>query len=236
MVRRCCVANCTETDLSILAHRFPKPDHIAQRWQEDLNIKLISLKELQRGSYVVCTKHFKPSDYRNFSSNCLNTTAVPNLEKNTDNERIFKTKLKLKKILSPAVSAKRPSQIQIKEVATIKKQKISPKKNYDDDDELDMLYYNDEISDVCESKINQHEQSTMTEVAELKDQAIQTLPEKKPLSNQSDKDDKIIALLYPKYASSSKIELVKMLSEKDLKIASLEEKEKHLENALASLL
>lgn len=255
MVRRCCVVGCTETDLSILAHRFPKPENVAQKWQENLNLESISLEDLQRGSYVVCTRHFKPSDYRNVNSNCLNTTAVPNHEKNTDNQRIITTKFKpkLKQLVTApnsishktTPSAKRPSLMQIKDVVTIKKIKVDtttmPKenedyKNFDIVDELDLLYEDDEA--ISESQINYqcHEQSTMTETAEFKDQAIQTAHEKMPLSNQSDKDDKIIALLYPKYASSSKIELVKMLIERELKITSLEEKEKQLEKALESLL
>lgn len=75
-MRKCVVEHCTSTDKTILSHRFPKPYHQALKWQEGLNVLHIPMQELL-SKYVVCTLHFKRSDYRNAVSNYLNTTAIP---------------------------------------------------------------------------------------------------------------------------------------------------------------
>lgn len=252
MVRRCCVENCTESDLSILAHRFPKTSEMALKWQTALNITSILLKDLQTKSYVVCTKHFKASDYRNQNSNCLNSTAVPNFNVNSDNERIQTTKGKdlpkfLKSIKCHKASIpsneKRSSDVQINKVVKkirIQDQPSNTDENFyeiddgeEDDDDFNSVYV--EIKKT--PNIQHHEQSTMTESKKFKNQEVQTtLESRPPPNNRDDKDDKMIALLYPKYAGANKIDLIKMLIEKDLKIKSLEEKEQKLENALTSLL
>lgn len=272
MVRRCCINNCTESDLTILAHRFPKADNLALKWQIALNLNTISLQELQKGSYVVCTKHFKQSDYRNHNSNCLNTTAVPTSEINEDNERIHSTRgKKSPRRIPPLKIAKRQSNIKFEE--TVKKFKRAPTPDEERDyiEDYELIEQEEEFSEeepkiiiplasnevfkaeqetvnstssflddpIEESqKIILIEQCTMTELQNLRDQAVQTTPDKQsqPSNQQSDKDDKIIALLYPKYAFNSKMELVKMLMDKDLKIASMEEKEKQLESLLSNLL
>lgn len=96
MVRRCVVGNCKESDVSILSHRFPKTNEFAEKWKIALNLQNFKLDELQK-KFVVCTRHFAPKAYRNDISNSLNTTALPNLEKNNDNERIFTTEPSVKK-------------------------------------------------------------------------------------------------------------------------------------------
>lgn len=90
MVRRCIVKDCRESDISILSHRFPKTQESALKWQKALKVENYSLEDLQR-KFVICTKHFASKSYRNEISNSLNTTAVPNLIKNLDNERIYST-------------------------------------------------------------------------------------------------------------------------------------------------
>lgn len=112
MVRRCPVGNCRETDHTILAHRFPHNLEIAKKWQETLNLQEYSVDELFK-KFVVCTKHFKASAYRNEISNSLNTTALPNLLKNTENERIVKTcqGAKVDRNLLPARCHKLPPNI-----------------------------------------------------------------------------------------------------------------------------
>lgn len=47
--------------------------------------------------FVVCTKHFKGSDYRNEISNFLNTTAIPNLKDNSEHNNRIKPLLKISK-------------------------------------------------------------------------------------------------------------------------------------------
>lgn len=76
MVRKCVVNNCTSSDITILSHRFPRNQKLAKQWQENLNVEHISLKDLFL-KYVVCTNHFKKSDYRNPISNHINYTAIP---------------------------------------------------------------------------------------------------------------------------------------------------------------
>lgn len=75
MVRYCVIPSCKSSDTNILSHRFPRNEQ-AVEWQRALGLETANLDEL-RSKYVVCTKHFKPSDYRSPASNFLNTTAVP---------------------------------------------------------------------------------------------------------------------------------------------------------------
>lgn len=112
MVRRCPVGVCRETDQTILAHRFPMKLDMANQWRDALNLKEFSIDELQK-KFVICTKHFKPSSYRNEISNSLNTTAVPNLLNNIENERIQMTNpaVKIGKDLVPARCHKLPPYI-----------------------------------------------------------------------------------------------------------------------------
>lgn len=78
MVRRCAVRTCESTDKTTMSHRFPRKVDSALKWQESLQLRNTQLDELiQR--YVVCTLHFKASDYRNAASKHLNFTAVPTL-------------------------------------------------------------------------------------------------------------------------------------------------------------
>lgn len=75
-MRKCCVLHCPSTDRTILSHRFPKQLNQAEKWQKNLGLTHLLITELL-SKYVVCTLHFKKSDYRNVMSNFLNATAVP---------------------------------------------------------------------------------------------------------------------------------------------------------------
>lgn len=85
MVRRCAVRTCESTDKSTMSHRFPRKIDSALKWQESLQLQDIQLEELIH-KYVVCTLHFKASDYRNAASKHLNFSAVPQyvLQSQTD--------------------------------------------------------------------------------------------------------------------------------------------------------
>lgn len=87
MVRRCAVAGCRETDITILAHRFPKTNEIVAAWQKALDLDKYTSNELHK-RFVVCCRHFSATAYRNVISNSLNTTAIPNLNENIENDRI----------------------------------------------------------------------------------------------------------------------------------------------------
>lgn len=79
MVRYCIVEDCKESDVSILAHRFPKKMDKRIMWQKTLNLEDYDL-DLLFNKYVVCKNHFYPSDYRNPISKHLNVTATPHLQ------------------------------------------------------------------------------------------------------------------------------------------------------------
>lgn len=114
MVRRCIAEGCKESDISILSHRFPKTQDIAEKWQRALSLEKYTIDDLQK-KFVVCTKHFAPKSYRNEISNSLNTTAVPNLDENEDNERIYTTDPSIKKqqnSITPARCHKLPPNAQ----------------------------------------------------------------------------------------------------------------------------
>lgn len=91
MVRNCVIDDCRESDLTILTHRFPKAAESTELWRKNLNLQNFSIDDLQK-RYVVCTRHFPASSYRNPTSACLNTNALPNLFKNEDNIRIHQKK------------------------------------------------------------------------------------------------------------------------------------------------
>lgn len=78
MVRRCAVPTCDSTDKSAISHRFPRKVDSAHKWQQSLQLQHIDLAELIN-KYVICTLHFKNSDYRNAASKHLNFTAIPTL-------------------------------------------------------------------------------------------------------------------------------------------------------------
>lgn len=259
MVRRCCVENCNSTDLSILSHRFPKPQAIAMQWRDALNITSISLEDLQKGSFVVCTKHFKGKDYRNEVSNCLNTTAIPNRDDNSsNNERIMTTKGKEKsKQLTQLRCHKVTPSASPEKISFLINEKIteSPPKNYKNyakkirldirnikilppkdvilkTEETDFIE-NDTAAVQPIEDIQHKSQSTMTDTNETNNQEVQVNLE---VPSTLDKDDKMIKLLYPNFAGLTKMELVKLLVERDLKISSLQEKEKQLEDILTKMI
>jgi hypothetical protein len=300
MVRRCCVDDCNETDLSILSHRFPKSQSLAEKWRDALKITSISVDQLQKGSYVVCTKHFKGSDYRNEISNCLNTTAVPNLSDNSsNNERFITTKdkekskqatqLRCHKILldvtpSPVINKFATPRIKVFNEIPLKKLKLASSKIKIHSHDLipvkkepknKMRYMKEEVTanssnciedvetclepsteviehpeqsqikssftytiakNVQEDQAALEDQSTMTDSIEKVHQEVQVNLEAPSSAKPSDTVDKMIKLLYPKYAGLSKMELVKALVERDLKISSLEEKEKQLEEILTKMI
>nr|XP_019539547.2 uncharacterized protein LOC109410446 [Aedes albopictus] len=78
MVRHCAVPSCKNTDLTILCHRFPKRKDAFHQWQSSLRLGDFDANLLMQ-RFVVCTHHFKQSDYRNVNSRMLNAVAVPTL-------------------------------------------------------------------------------------------------------------------------------------------------------------
>lgn len=71
-----------------LVHKFPMNNERAQQW-----IDIIDLPELRemsidkvRKRFFICSKHFRPQDYKNCESRSLNTTAYPRLHLKIDEE------------------------------------------------------------------------------------------------------------------------------------------------------
>ncbi|XP_059621923.1 G1/S-specific cyclin-E-like [Phlebotomus argentipes] len=78
MVRVCAVEGCLSSDLTHLAHRFPKDAARAREWQEALALQGKDVEMLME-KHTVCTLHFEKKDYRNIESRHLNKTALPKL-------------------------------------------------------------------------------------------------------------------------------------------------------------
>lgn len=71
-----------------LVHKFPMNNERAQQW-----IDIIDLPELRelsidkvRKRFFICSKHFRPQDYKNCESRSLNTTAYPRLHLKVEEE------------------------------------------------------------------------------------------------------------------------------------------------------
>lgn len=259
MVRPCCVPECLESDKSILAHRIPKTNHIAVKWQEALDLQHHSLFDLQKG-FVVCTKHFPASAYRNEISNCLNTTAIPNLRENLFNERAFKKKLtKQNPNVNLDADATRkhlqPNPKRVKREETeITVEIVEPEETFEvyeyieEAIPLSVKDAEDVLSIVDNEKETQEKQVEGEEAPEVEnpkcDQATQTGPcaketaviEENIAHEQASKDEKIIGILYPEFQGMNKMQLIEIVNEKNRRIESLEEKVKKLELAMRNLL
>lgn len=65
-----------------LVHKFPMNNERAQCWIDAIDMP--ELREmpidLVRKRYFICSKHFRPQDYKNCESRSLNTTAYPRLQ------------------------------------------------------------------------------------------------------------------------------------------------------------
>lgn len=64
-----------------LVHKFPMNNERAQQWIEAIDMP--ELREIPldkvRKRFFICSKHFRPQDYKNCESRSLNTTAYPRL-------------------------------------------------------------------------------------------------------------------------------------------------------------
>lgn len=71
-----------------LVHKFPMNNERAQQWIDVIDLP--DLKELPieqvRKRFFICSKHFRPQDYKNCESRSLNTTAYPRLLLKLDND------------------------------------------------------------------------------------------------------------------------------------------------------
>lgn len=73
-----------------LVHKFPMNNERAQQW-----IDIVDLPELRtmsidkiRKRFFICSKHFRPQDYKNCESRSLNTTAYPRLHLKVDEDEV----------------------------------------------------------------------------------------------------------------------------------------------------
>lgn len=251
MVRNCAVNNCNETDTSLLSHRFPKSKDIAETWRGVLGLT-IPLCDLQR-KFVVCTKHFATTAYRNVISNSLNTTAIPGLGANLDNERIFTTRPALKKELDAptrchkTLASPMPADPKFQQnkrlkldgnaevfVTTPEPTTLNPAQEVIDGFEI----YHLSDTQQSEEEILDETLAEQDRLLVKSDQEVQTDPvECEPTHHQEgSKDDKLISILYPEFQNFSKIQLIELLAERNRKIESLEEKVQKLDQAMRELL
>lgn len=265
MVRRCCVQGCINSDRTILAHRFPKTDSMIIQWQKSLDLQRYSLEDLRK-RFVVCTKHFSATSYRNEASNCLNTTAVPTLCENICNERSQKDLLKraittielniegFNERLQPLT--KRPKEdMQSEEIDSVVLQVEEEPETfelceYDESAVVDRDEVSTSIDDnmelVTTDKNPVIEIDQYYEEISKCDQETQTdnrvglnepaVIQESIVQEKESKDDKLINILYPEYKELRKIQLIEILNDKNRKIETLEEKLKKLELAMRNLL
>lgn len=261
-MRHCAVNQCSETDTTLLSHRFPKSIEVAESWLKALKLQQ-PLTELQK-KFVVCTRHFSASSYRNVISNSLNTTAIPNLRENSDNERIFTTNPFSRKELEAPTRCHKSVQQQV-----VKRFKLdlepteveSPRvviQQYDAEETFEIFEYAEEVSlgdPIAEDIGNvppvessgeyifkgEHiEDNEKPKISTQTHQEVQTEPipiEIQPAVHSEDsKDEKLISILYPEYQGFTKIQLIELVAVRNRKIESLEEKVRKMEQAMRDLL
>lgn len=64
-----------------LVHKFPMNNERAEQWIDAVDLPELRNMPLDivRKRYFICSKHFRPQDYKNCESRSLNTTAYPRL-------------------------------------------------------------------------------------------------------------------------------------------------------------
>lgn len=64
-----------------LVHKFPMNNERAQQWIDAIDLPEFKNTPIDkiRSRYFICSKHFRPQDYKNCESRSLNTTAYPRL-------------------------------------------------------------------------------------------------------------------------------------------------------------
>lgn len=79
-LKLCCLPTCKGKRYD-LVHKFPMNNERAQQWIDKIDLPELRKMPLDkvRMRYFVCTKHFRPQDYKNCESRSLNTTAYPRL-------------------------------------------------------------------------------------------------------------------------------------------------------------
>lgn len=89
-LKLCAISTC-EGKRYDLVHKFPMNNDRAQQW-----IDAIDMPELRdipldkvRKRFFICSKHFRPQDYKNCESRSLNTTAYPRLHLKSGIEEEF---------------------------------------------------------------------------------------------------------------------------------------------------
>lgn len=128
MVRQCAVENCKNTDASTIAHRFPRKIEHADQWRKSLNLQRYTLTELI-SKYVICTQHFRATDYRHCESNFLNFTAVPKLSINVCRDGRLKSGItsKLESLKANAANSSSKSTVLQQPPKNVQSKKIKTK-------------------------------------------------------------------------------------------------------------
>lgn len=230
---------------------------MASQWQRALNLENEHLQTLQL-NFVVCTRHFSSKCYRNAISNSLNTTAIPNMEANDDNERIETTRTRNKSKDVPTRCHKSPKSLKHPFhhifIQNIDQSAKKPKLDYEVVRVDQSALENDDPQIVEDLQFEEEShllRSSPDFISISKDQHSQTHIDKDEKGTQTEKtqestakcvtptdskDDKLITLLYPDFSGKNKIDLIKMINERNQRIKSLEEEKQLLEDAMRKLL
>lgn len=78
---RMCVMPACRGQRCDLVHKFPMNNARAERWRQIINDPELALESLDniRKKRFICSRHFRPQDYKNIESRSLNITAEPSL-------------------------------------------------------------------------------------------------------------------------------------------------------------
>lgn len=79
-LKLCAISTC-EGKRYDLVHKFPMNNERAQQWIDAIDMPELREMPLDkvRKRFFICSKHFRPQDYKNCESRSLNTTAYPRL-------------------------------------------------------------------------------------------------------------------------------------------------------------
>lgn len=251
MVRNCVVQTCSESDKTILAHRFPKVLDNRKKWQDSLGLQDYDLEQLYN-KYVVCINHFRPSDYRNAVSKHLNVTAVPHLSSRRIEKVLDKTSQPISIVeideseenttsLSPAPTIS----VQNIEYAPLKRKRTNEETNKDIK-KLTKEAYKKPKSKSAVLSIQSDKNSMNYEQLQPEGHVEPKISEKL-IQVEDSNEVPIVEVVFTEascqteekidtseFSSLSRTELVQLLKDKDEKIEALEKKIAKFESAMSA--
>lgn len=108
---RVCIVPVCAGERFDLVHKFPNDPKRAELWKKILDVPILKNLPIDtiRKRYFVCTRHFRPNDYKNIVSRGLNKTALPSINlKALDNLDIIDRNFPEKKSIAPPILVVEP--------------------------------------------------------------------------------------------------------------------------------